>query len=59
VSWDDGHFVLGSELYVINADGRGPTQLTDDGSVKLNPDWSSKNQIAFEDGQGRIIIAEI
>jgi len=46
-------------LQYINADGSGVVQLTDDGSVKLSPDWSPKNQIAFEDGQGRIIIAEI
>jgi N-acetylmuramoyl-L-alanine amidase len=56
---DDGHAPLGSELYLVDYDGRGLTQLTHDGSVKMNPHWSARNQIAFEDAEGRILIAEM
>jgi len=56
---DDGYTHVASDLYVIDYNGANLAQLTNDGLVKLNPDWSVRNQIAFESGDGRIIIAEI
>lgn len=54
---DDGHVHVGSDLYFIPG-GRTPVRLTNDGAVKLSPDWSTRNQIAYEDDSGRIIMAE-
>lgn len=56
---DDGHTYVTSDLYVVNADGSDLTRLTDDGSVKLRVAWSIRDQIAFEDASGRIVVAAI
>ena len=41
VSMDDGHRILGSDLYVINADGSEPTRLTNTPEVlECEPAWS-------------------
>jgi N-acetylmuramoyl-L-alanine amidase/Tol biopolymer transport system component len=56
---DDGYTHVASDLYVINYNGANLIQMTNDGLVKLNPDWSVRNQIAFESGDRKIIIAEM
>ncbi|MBI1747730.1 MAG: N-acetylmuramoyl-L-alanine amidase [Acidobacteria bacterium] len=56
---DDGHTVVGSELYVTDRDGHQWQRLSGGGPVKLHAVWSSKDQIAFDDGEGRIVLANL
>src|SRR5262249_15787234 len=55
---DDGYTVLSSELYITDRTGRRLQRLSGGGPVKLHGVWSAQNQIAFDDGEGRIVLAE-
>ncbi len=59
VTGDDGYKYLASDLYVVDPDGTNLIRLTDDGSVKVNVDWSARDELAFEDAEGHIVIAKI
>ena len=59
VTGDDGYRYVASDLYIVDPDGANLVRVTDDGSVKLHVDWSARNEIAFEDEHGRILIAKI
>ncbi|MDP2895863.1 MAG: hypothetical protein Q8Q12_04800 [bacterium] len=51
VSCDDGHDILSSDIFVINADGSGKQQLTfTEGIIEVNPSWSPDGRrIIFAD----------
>ena len=62
VTEDDGHFITGSEIYVINADGTGRTQLTfTPDEIELSPHWSpaGKKIAYYSEKSGRIFTADI
>lgn len=61
VSCDDGHFIIHSDIFVVNADGTGRQRLTyTDDIAELNPSWSPDGRsIVCEDafGSGIYIIS--
>ncbi|MGE5350843.1 MAG: hypothetical protein ACM3P0_02085 [Acidobacteriota bacterium] len=62
ITKDDGHVVLGSDIYLISSDGTQKWQLTNTPDVfEWEPDWSPDNkQIVFSDLKtGIIYIADI
>jgi Tol biopolymer transport system component len=56
---DDGYKYVASDLYVVDPDGANLVRLTDDGSVKVHVDWSERDELAFENAEGQIVIAKI
>ena len=57
VSEDDGHQIVGSDLYLCNSDGSGRWRLTNTHDVfEMFPSWSPDNKkIAFSDAKKGII----
>ncbi|MFA5858729.1 MAG: hypothetical protein WC955_06655 [Elusimicrobiota bacterium] len=61
-TWDDGHEVLGSEIYVQNSDGTARQQLTKtDDIIESEPSWSSDGKkIVYADmAAGSIWVSEV
>jgi Tol biopolymer transport system component len=59
---DDGHQFLGSDIYVIRANGTGKTNLTKTkDQLEMNPDWSPDGQfIAFDEKKsGKIYLLRL
>lgn len=57
ITKDDGHAILGSDIYLINSDGTQRWQLTNTPDIfEREPDWSPDNkQIVFSDEKTGII----
>ena len=55
---DDGDTVIGSDLYLTDREGKSWQRLAG-GGVRLHPTWSAQNRIAFDDGAGRIVVADL
>lgn len=56
---DDGYTIVGSDLYVTDPTGTHWQRLSGGGAVKLHAVWSTLNQIAFDDGAGHIVLADL
>lgn len=54
---DDGHQFTKSDIYVINADGSGKTNINNSGDLlEMNPNWSPDgNSIVFDDYNSGVI----
>ena len=59
---DDGHAMLGSDLYLINKDGSGRRNISNSADVlEMHPDWSPDgNWIVFDtEGRGQLFIQQL
>lgn len=61
ITTDDGHNYLSSDIFVINIDGSGKVNITNNSeTIAMHPNWSSDGKwIAFDSYNGQIFVQEV